>query len=534
MPQYSGSSISGIIFLIFYKMISMKRDGFKTSLWQHQIPDYISKAKTLRKKDFDVLIVGGGVTGIAAALQLQKSGLQCIVAEANNLCFGTTGGTTAHLNTFLDNDYSRIEKDFGEEGAQLIAKATSQALDLYHANVEEYNIDCGYEQKDGYLYSQDEKQTEELNKIFEASKKAGVDVAYTDRIPVPVEFEKAIVYHEQANIHPSKYVYALAKAFEENGGVILQDCMVKDFKGDKVLEVETSQGTINTRILIWATHIPPGVNLLHFRCAPYRSYVIAATLNNNAYPDGLAYDMYDPYHYYRTQNVDGKKYLIVGGEDHKTAHEENTEGCFNRLAAHVRKYFDVKEIAFKWSSQYFEPADGLAYIGHLPGNPDNVLVATGYGGNGMTYSHMAALTLTDLIVKGESEFAKLFDPDRLKPIAGFANFIKENADVVKEFIGKRLSKEKLNELSDIAPGEAKLVKYEGKSLALYKDEEGEIHAVSPVCPHAKCAVGWNSAEKSWDCPCHGSRFTIDGEVLTGPATQGLEVIGIESLVHEKH
>jgi glycine/D-amino acid oxidase-like deaminating enzyme len=195
MPQYSGSSISGIIFLIFYKMISMKRDGFKTSLWQHQIPDYISKAKTLRKKDFDVLIVGGGVTGIATALQLQKSGLQCIVAEANNLCFGTTGGTTAHLNTFLDNDYSRIEKDFGEEGAQLIAKATSQALDLYHANVEEYNIDCGYEQKDGYLYSQDEKQTEELNKIFEASKKAGVDVAYTDRIPVPVEFEKAIVYH---------------------------------------------------------------------------------------------------------------------------------------------------------------------------------------------------------------------------------------------------------------------------------------------------------------------------------------------------
>jgi glycine/D-amino acid oxidase-like deaminating enzyme/nitrite reductase/ring-hydroxylating ferredoxin subunit len=512
----------------------MKRDGFKTSLWQDKMPEYVSKTRTPDKKDFDVLIVGGGVTGITTALQLQKSGLQCIVVESHNLCFGTTGGTTAHLNTFLDNSYDRIEKNFGEEGVQLIAKATTEALELYHANVEEYNVDCGYEQKDGYLYSQDEKQTEELNKIFEASKKAGVDVAYTDRIPVPVEFKKAIVYHDQANIHPSKYVYALAKAFEENGGVILQNCMVKDFKGDKVLEVETSQGTIDTRILIWATHIPPGVNLLHFRCAPYRSYVIAATLNNDAYPDGLAYDMYDPYHYYRTQIVDGKKYLIVGGEDHKTAHEENTEECFNRLEKHVRKYFDVKKTAFKWSSQYFEPADGLAYIGHLPGNPDNVLVATGYGGNGMTYSHITALTLTDLIVKGESEYAKLFDPDRLKPIAGFANFIKENADVVKEFIGKRLSKEKLNELSDIAPGEAKLVKYEGKTLALYKDEEGEIHAVSPVCPHAKCAVGWNSAEKSWDCPCHGSRFTIDGEVLTGPARQGLEVIEIESLVHEKH
>jgi Rieske Fe-S protein len=327
----------------------------------------------------------------------------------------------------------------------------------------------------------------------------------------------------------------LQKRFEEKGGVIVQNCMVKDFKGDDVLEVDTSQGIFYAKTLIWATHIPPGVNLLHFRCAPYRSYAMAVSLNNDAYPDGLAYDMYNPYHYYRTQVVDGKKYLIIGGEDHKTAHEENTEKCFNRLEAHTRKYFDVKEIAFKWSSQFFEPADGLAYIGHLPGNPDNVLVATGYGGNGMTYSHIAAITLTDLIVKGEGPYTKLFHPGRVKPIAGFANFVKENADVVKEFIGKRLSKEKLDELTDIAPGEAKLVKYEGKSLALYKDEEGGLHAVSPVCPHAKCSVGWNSAEKSWDCPCHGSRFAVDGEVLTGPAREGLEVVEIESLIHhERH
>jgi len=511
----------------------MKRDGFRTSLWQNQMPDYTSKTTSPANKNFDVLIAGGGITGITTALQLQKSGLNCLVMEAHNLCFGTTGGTTAHLNTFFDTTYQQIEKNFGEEAAQLIAQATNQALELYKSNIEEYNIDCGYEQKDGYLYSQDEKQTEELDQIFEASKKAGVDVAYTDRIPLPIEFQKAIVYHEQANIHPSRYVYSLAKAFEEKGGVILQNCMVKNFKGDNVLEVETSQGTFHTRSLIWATHIPPGVNLLHFRCAPYRSYAMAVTLNNDAYPEGLAYDMYDPYHYYRTQIIDGKKYLIVGGEDHKTAHEENTEGCFNRLEAHVRKYFDVKEVEFNWSSQYFEPADGLAYIGHLPGNPDNVLVATGYGGNGMTYSHIAATTLTDLIIKGESQYAKLFDPDRLKPIAGFANFVKENADVVKEFIGKRLSKEKLDELTELAPGEAKLVKYEGKSLALYKDEQGALHAVSPVCPHAKCSVGWNNAEKSWDCPCHGSRFTADGEVLTGPARQGLEVIEIESLIHEE-
>jgi glycine/D-amino acid oxidase-like deaminating enzyme/nitrite reductase/ring-hydroxylating ferredoxin subunit len=525
--------LSGIIFSAFPQNKFMKRDGARTSLWQDKMQDYLPKIQSFSNKEFDVLIVGGGVSGITTALQMQRAGLKCIVAEAHTLCFGTTGGTTAHLNTFLDTSYDQIESKFGEDSAQMIVKATTQALELYRNNIEECFVDCGYEQKDGYLYSQDDKQTEELKKIYEASKKAGADVSYTDRIPVPVEFQKAIVFHEQANIHPSRYVYGLANSFEDKGGVILQNCTVKEFKGDQLLEVETSLGTIKAKALVWATHIPPGVNLLHFRCAPYRSYAIAVTLNDGAYPDGLAYDMYDPYHYYRTQVIDNKQYLIVGGEDHKTAHEKNTEGCFNKLEAHIRKYFDVKEVAFKWSSQYFEPADGLAYIGHLPGNPDNVYVATGYGGNGMTYSHITAIVLTDLLTKGESEYAKLFDPDRLKPIAGFANFVKENIDVVKEFIGKRLSKEKLTELSELAPGEAKLVKYEGKSLALYKDEDGELHAVNPVCPHAKCTVDWNSAEKSWDCPCHGSRFDMNGEVLTGPAREGLEVIEIESLVQEE-
>lgn len=508
----------------------MKRDGAKTSLWQNNMPDYQAKPSNIADRIFDVLIVGGGITGITTALQLQKNGKQCIVAEAHNLCFGTTGGTTAHLNTFLDTSYDKVKSNFGKEGAQLLAKATLQALELYRSNIESYKIDCGYKIKDGYLYSQDEKQTKELESIFEASIDAGIDVKWTDRIPVPIEFEKALVFHEQAQVHSARYVYALAEAFEKAGGVILQNCMVDDFKDDQILKIKTSHGTVSARCLIWATHIPPGVNLLHFRCAPYRSYAMAVTLNDNAYPDGLAYDMYDPYHYYRSHEVDGKKYLIAGGEDHKTAHEENTDACFTRLEAHVRKYFNVAEVNFTWSSQYFEPADGLAYIGHLPGNPSNVLVATGFGGNGMTYSHIAAITLTELITTGKSNFANLFDPDRLKPVAGFANFVKENADVVKEFVGKRLDRERIESLTEIAPGEGKLVKYEGKAIAIYKDESGNIHAVSTVCPHAKCSVGWNSAEKSWDCPCHGSRFTVDGEVLTGPARTGLEIVEVRNLV----
>lgn len=510
----------------------MKRDGARTSLWQNGMPDYISKNLHHAGQQYDVVIVGGGVTGITTALQLQRAGKRCIVAEAHNLCFGTTGGTTAHLNSFFDTTYDQVKSDFGEDNAQLLARAAEGALELYRHNIELCTIDCGYAQTDGYVYAQNEEQVEELDKMYQSSREAGVDVSYTDRIPVPIGFQKAIVYHEQAQVHASRYVYSLAQEFEKGGGVILQDCRVLDCKEEDGLQVKTSKGTIHASWLIWATHIPPGINLLHFRCAPYRSYAMAVTLKNDAYPGGMAYDMYDPYHYYRTQEIDGKKYLIVGGEDHKTAHEENTDACFERLEAHVRTWFDVDEVAFKWSSQYFEPADGLAYIGHLPGNGEHVLVATGFGGNGMIYSHIAAFTLTALITEGENEYTKLFGPGRLKPVAGFSNFVKENVDVVKEFFGRRISREKLVELADLAPGEARVVKYEGKSMAIYKDESGELHAVNPVCTHAKCTVGWNRAEKSWDCPCHGARYTMDGEVLTGPASVGLEMIALKDLVEK--
>ena len=245
-----------------------------------------------------------------------------------------------------------------------------------------------------------------------------------------------------------------------------------------------------------------------------------------AYPDALIYDMYDPYHYYRTQEIDGELYFIAGGEDHKTGHESNTEACFRKLESHVRKYFPVKEVVNRWSSQYFEPTDGLPYIGHLPGHPGTMYVATGYGGNGMVYSSVAALTLTDMIVGGESEFTELFDPNRIKMVAGFSNFVKEAADVVGHLVKTILPSEKLETLADMAPGEGKIVKYEGHNLALYKNEKGKLYALNSACSHIKCEVAWNSAEKSWDCPCHGSRYSYKGEMLTAPARKDLSQVEV--------
>ena len=512
----------------------MKRDGANKSLWQETVSDYIPQNQKPENKIFDVLIVGGGITGITTGLLLQQKGQQCVIAEAYNLCFGTTGGTTAHLNSFFDTSYDQVQSDFGEDNAQLLARAASQSLALFEKHVKEYAIDCNYETKDGYVFAQTDEQVEELGKMYDASKEAGVKINYSDTIPVSEQFKKAIVYPGQAQLHPTRYVHALAKEFEKAGGIILQNCLIDKFEEkDDILEIESSQGTLSARKLIYATHIPPGVNLLHFRCAPYRSYAVAVLLKDQNYPEGLAYDMYDPYHYYRTQIVDGKKYLIAGGEDHKTAHIKNTDSCFTHLESHLRKIFEVESIAYKWSSQYFEPADGLAYIGHIPANPENVFVATGFGGNGITYSHIAALTLSELITTGNSEFADLFNPGRVKPVAGFTNFVKENVDVVKEFFKKRFSPSTLHEVADLAHGEARLVKYEGESIALYKDEGGKLHAIDPVCPHAKCMVDWNSTEKSWDCPCHGSRFSYDGALLTGPARRGLDPIEISELIQDE-
>lgn len=508
----------------------IQRDGNCTSLWQQVVEPYRPKHEAGHNIVYDVIIAGGGITGISTALQLQKAGKNCLVLEARNLCFGTTGGTTAHLNTLLDTPYNTIASNFNKDTAKLVAQAVKEAINLVRQNIETYKIDCGFEETDAYLFAITEDHEKELEEISKATTEAGVVNQYTDKIPVPIGFRKALKVNGQAKFIPTRYVYALAEAFEEAGGTIVENCRITGATEGEQVKVETNAGEFTAKALVYATHIPPGVNLLHLRCTPYRSYAMAVTLRKQQYPEGLAYDMYDPYHYYRTQEIDGKKYLIVGGYDHKTAHESNTNQSFQELEAHIRKHYDVAEVNYQWSSQYYEPADGLPYIGRLPGHAENIFVATGYGGNGMTYSAVSAMLLSKMILNEESHYIHVFNPNRIKPVAGFVNFIKHNTDVIRQFAGKWLPHEELEELSGLATGEAKVIKYKGAKIAIYKDEEGRLHALDPICTHMKCEVRWNMAERSWDCPCHGARYSYSGELLTGPASHELEQVEIKSLV----
>jgi nitrite reductase/ring-hydroxylating ferredoxin subunit len=263
--------------------------------------------------------------------------------------------------------------------------------------------------------------------------------------------------------------------------------------------------------------------VFNFSCAPYRSYVMAVKLMNDDYPDALVYDMQEPYHYFRSHIIDGQKLLVVGGQDHKTGHED-AEKSFEDLEKYVRKYYQVSSIKYKWSSQYYVPVDGLPYVGHLPFAPDGIYSATGFNGNGMMLGSISAKILSDLVVGKDNKYADLFSTSRIKPIDGFTEFVKENADVTYHFVADRIAVKETDSLKSIQPGNGKVVEYDGKKVAAYRDDKGDIHALSAVCTHAKCIVSWNSEEKSWDCPCHGARYDIDGKILTGPATVNLTKI----------
>lgn len=472
----------------------------------------------------DVAIVGAGISGITAAFLLKEAGKRVAVLENRRVARGETGRTTAHLTEAIDARYPTLKRDFGEEGARLAASASRDAIDLIERLAGTLSIDCGFRRVPGFLYSERAKDREMLADEAREAAAAGVRCSYVESAPLPFSTAGAVRYENQAQFHPAVYLGAVAARIPGNGSHLFEQTQVLRVTEGEPCVVETTRGRVTARDVIVAANVPSNNKFfIHTKIAAYRSYAIAARVSPELIPAGLYWDTDDPYHYTRTHTIDGEEYIIIGGEDHKTGTEERTEGRYEALQRYAREKFGVSDVAFEWSGQIIEPVDGLPFIGRNSLS-SRVFVATGYAGQGMTFGTLSAMINSDLILGRENRYAALFDATRIKPAASVFDYITENVDFPRYLIEQRVAGRDVEEkeLSAVAPGDGKIVEVDGKKFAAYRNEKGELHLLSPICPHLHCDVNWNSAESTWDCPCHGSRFSATGGMLNGPATKDLE------------
>lgn len=474
--------------------------------------------------DVDVAIIGAGITGLTAALLLARAGRRVAVLEARRVAHGVTGYTTAHLTEAIDTRFATLARDFGDDGATLAAQVSRSAIECIAGLVDGLRIDCRFRRLPGYLYGESESELEGLHEEYEAAKKAGLAVSMTRDVPLPFPAAAAVRFEDQADFHPREYLAGLCKELVAKGGRIFEDTRVEDVDDGTPCRLRTASGhEVRAGSVIMATHAPLHRFQLQTRLSHYRSYVLGVNVKQ-APLGGLFWDTADPYHYLRSDPATGL--LIVGGEDHKTGTEEDTEARYEALRAYTAERFAIDDLAFHWSAQVVESADGLPFIGRMNAG-GNVLVATGFSGNGMTFGTAAAMLMTDLVRGTTSPWAELFDPGRIKPLAAAASFVKDNAEVGLHLVKDWLAPAETSDLADVGPGEGKIVRVGARRLAVFRAEDGTLEACSSVCPHLGCHVHFNGAEKTWDCPCHGSRFDTKGGLLDGPAVRGLERVDLE-------
>lgn len=466
-----------------------------------------------------VAVVGGGITGLTAALLLAGRGKRVAVLEGRTLGAGVTGASTAHLTEAVDTRYHALESTFGREGAALVRASSREAIELIARLCQGASVDCGFERVDGYLFTEHQQQVAELEQELAAAARAGASVEPVT-LPLGIRAEGAIRFADQAQLDPAAYVTNLAERAQRASAQIFEGVSMLDVTGPGPLRLETNAGySITADAVVLATHAPFSKLTLQLKLAQYRSYVVAGAVANA--PTGLFWDMDDPYHYVRRARVEGRDYVIVGGADHRTGvlPKEGADAPYLDLEAYAAR-LDVP-IDARWSAQVVESADGLPFIGRVDAERP-LYVATGFCGNGTTLGTIAAQIIADDICGQPNRYAELYKPTRSKPLASLGSVVVENAETIKHAAAGHLHSAPKGALADVRAGEGKVLEHDGKRLAVYRDDAGQVHAVSAVCTHQGCLVAFNAVERSWDCPCHGSRFGLDGEVLDGPATKPLE------------
>lgn len=510
--------------------------GQSVSIWMVQSEEIPSDGPLAGKAQADVCIVGAGIAGMTTAYLLARDGKSVVVLDDGPIGGGMTGRTTAHLVNALDDRYFDLESFHGEKGARLAAESHSAAIDRVETIAREEGIDCEFERLDGYLFTPSDESIEILKRELDATHRAGLtQTELVTRAPIDsFDTGQALRFPNQAQFHPLKYLAGLATAIRKLGGRIHTSTHASKIEGGSSALVGTDNGSVVTcGSVVVATNSPVNdLVSIHTKQAPFITYVIGARVPRGSITRALYWDTPDPYHYLRIESVDAADtnrafdILIVGGEDHKTGQAKDHRERYERLEEWTRERFPIIEsIDYRWSGQVLEPIDGLAFIGRNPMDDDNVFVATGDSGNGMTHGTIAGILLTDLILGRENDWAALYNPSR-KTLSAIKEFAKENINVAAQYTDYATPGD-VGSVDDIRPGDGAIVRHGLSKIATYRDDNGIVHERSAVCTHLGCIVNWNTTEKTWDCPCHGSRFDRRGQVMMGPANTDLEVVTID-------
>jgi glycine/D-amino acid oxidase-like deaminating enzyme/nitrite reductase/ring-hydroxylating ferredoxin subunit len=482
----------------------------------------------------DVAVVGGGICGLTTALLLRQAGATVAVIEAGCIASGTTGYTTAKITALHGLAYAQLISEHGAEKARLYAEANQAAIEQVEALVGRLGVDCQFERQAAYTYTETDERQGDIAAEVEAAASVGLPVTYVEQTTLPFPIRAAVRLDNQAQIHPRRYCLALAEAIAGDGGQVFERTRALDVEEDADrVTVHTDRGDVVADQVVVATLLPFGmIGGFFAKAQPSRSYAIAVRLHGEA-PMGMYLRAESPTRSIRPLPLDGEVGLVLGGASHKSGQETHTEAYYDELEQWAVNAFAVRSIDYRWSAQDYTTVDSLPYVGRSPGR-QRTFVATGFKKWGMSNGTAAAMLLSDLIQGRDNPWTAVYDATRIGDIGTKAKLVKENVGVAKRFVQDRITRRRAPSLQDLGVGDlgvgqGRVVDLEGDKVGVYRDRDGAVHAVSVTCTHMGCALNWNNAETTWDCPCHGSRFNYKGRVINGPAVEDLTQVTVDAL-----
>jgi glycine/D-amino acid oxidase-like deaminating enzyme/nitrite reductase/ring-hydroxylating ferredoxin subunit len=472
----------------------------------------------------DVAIVGGGIAGLTAAMLLKRAGKTVAVLESRKIVTGASGHTTAKVTSLHQLIYADLLHNLGSNKARVYAESNQAALERIANFVQEEKIDCDFSRRSAYTFTESESGLKEIEAEVAAALELGLPASFVQETSLPFAIAGAVRFDHQAQFHPRKYLLHLAQCIQGDGSAVFEETRVlKVDEETTACRVITDSHTVTAQDVVITTHLPILDSGLFFaKTHPKRSYLVGARIDPDRAPEGMFIGSGQGYFSIRTTPDRDGLLLLVGGGGHKVGEVTDTEAQYQKVEDFARARFGLDTFDYRWSTQDMVSFDQLPYIGKLTPFSHHVFVATGFSLWGMTNGTLSGMLLSDSILGIKNPWAALYDATRATPFMTPGG-VQQTVSVGMHWVGDRLKGLATPDFSDVGVGEGKLVTIEGEKLAAYRDEQGAVHAVSAVCPHLGCIVAWNSAEKSWDCPCHGSRFDCDGAVLDGPAVKDLTV-----------